>query len=108
MSGLLTFFGVLVVWMAWMAEKNGKNAPWKWVGVVILVIAMWFGYVNYFSHMVGASTEDKLYRDTIPPIRRYTWSHYGAFVLPALAFLGSIILQFLKKPGAPATAPAAE
>lgn len=105
LPGILTFFGILICWLAWLAEKGGKNAPWKWLGIVILLIGMWFGYVNYFSHMIGSSAADVLYRSGMPSVRRYAYAHYLSFFLPLVALIGCVILQFVKKP-APGSAPA--
>jgi hypothetical protein len=102
LPGILTFFGVLTCWMAWLAEKNGKSAPWKWVGVIILVIALWVGF-PYFSHMISSSPEDSLYRAGLPSIRRYSYAHYLAFFLPLIALIGCLVLQFIKKPTPPST-----
>jgi len=100
MPGILTFFGVLICWMGWMAEKAGKTANWKWLGILLLIGGMWFGYTNSFSHMIGQSPEDKLYRDNLPTVHRYAYAHYASFFLPLFALIGCIILQFVKKPSA--------
>lgn len=107
MPGILTIFGVLVCWLGWLSEGNGKSAPWKWFGVVLLLAGMWIGYTNYFSHIIGQSPDDKLYRAGMFSPRRYLYAHYLSFFLPFLAMIGCIILQFVKKP-APSAAPAPE
>ena len=104
MPGIMTVFGVLTLWLGWLAERGGKPAQWKWLGVLFLLIGMWSGY-EYFGLMIGSSPEAEIYRAGLPSIRRYTYAHYVAFFLPLVGLIGGVALQFLKRPsGAPAAA----
>ena len=107
MPGILTFFGLLIWWMAMMAEEKGKPASWKWFGFALLLIAMGFGFQS-FEKMIGQSPDDLLYRSSLPSNRRFAMAHYAAFVIPALAIVGCIVWQFAGKKPAPAETPATE
>ena len=99
LPGMLTLFGVMICLFGWNAEKGGKSAPWKWLGIALLIIGLWVGF-PYFSHMIGGSPEDVIYRAGMPSIRRFSYAHYLAFFMPLLALIVCGILQFVKRPAA--------
>lgn len=100
LPGILTLFGVLICVMGFNAEKGGKAAIWKWIGVFLLAVGMFFGF-PYFNVMIGHSAQDVIYRSSLSTIRRVSYMHYLAFILPLLAFIVCLAMQFVKKPSAP-------
>ena len=100
MPGIFTIFGVFIWWLAMLGEMKGKPAPWKWLGVVFFLLAMWFG----FGYMVRMF--DPVYYASLPShIKRFTVPHYLAFFLPLLALIGCFVWQYAsKKSSVPATA----
>lgn len=103
MPGIMTIFGVLICWLGWLSERNGKVSSWKWLGLVFLAAGMFFGF-KWLSPMIGHSSLDSLYRSGLHTPRRYAYAHYVAFFMPLVALIGCVILQFVKPPSSTTTA----
>jgi heme/copper-type cytochrome/quinol oxidase subunit 3 len=91
MPAIMTVFGVLIWWMAMMAEQKGKNAPWKWLGIVFLALGIFFGLGPFMEYM------DPVYRAGLPGNKRVVAVYYGSLFLPLLSLIGCVLWQVFGK-----------
>lgn len=97
MPAIMTFFGLMIYLFGWNAERHGKSAPWKWIGALVLLLGIFFGYGPFMDY------QDPFYRAALPGNKRVVIMYYATLLLPLLSLLGCIVLHFLPKPatGAP-------
>lgn len=99
MPGILSFFGVLIYLLGWSAEQKGRSAPWKWIGALLFIGGIFFGYEPFMNY------QDFTYRAALPSNKRVAVVHYAALLLPAFCLLVAIAMQFIPRKAAPVSEP---
>ncbi len=88
----LSILAFIVWYLGYRATEDGKKAPWKWLAIVILAVALAIGISALKMVMSG---DFSLISDQLP--RRLRYALYGAGGVPVLGLLAVIGLSIFQR-----------
>jgi hypothetical protein len=88
---ILTFAGIFIYALGWNQERQGKRAPWKWAGMLPLLLGVWLGLRDY---QFVQSTFVKL---ALKGQKKVYYAHYVSLFLPLLTAVGLVAWNFVDR-----------
>src|SRR5437870_4583952 len=82
----LSILGWLIFYAGWWVQNRLTKAPWKWLAVVPVVIAIFQGYdsLSWYRGNGAGLIEGK----------KWIAAFYGSLIIPVLALAGIILFHF--------------
>jgi hypothetical protein len=86
----LTLLGCVIFYAGWWVENRLTKAPWKWIALAPV------GYAIYMGICDVSNFRNPFYYSavTTESVKKMTFAHYGALVLPLLGLAGIILFHF--------------